>query len=65
MVGLDHIAYVEPTYITENKKNHLLDIYKALKRKVEETKATDKDDKDDKQEGMIVFYNLSILILIN
>ncbi|HFR4015295.1 TPA: ribonuclease, partial [Streptococcus suis] len=63
LVGLDHIAYVEPTYITENKKNHLLDIYKALKRKVEETKATDKDDKDDKQEGydrVLQFVNSDI-----
>ncbi|HGA1474994.1 TPA: transglutaminase domain-containing protein, partial [Streptococcus suis] len=63
LVGLDYIAYVEPTYITENKKNHLLDIYKALKRKVEETKATDKDDKDDKQEGydrVLQFVNSDI-----
>ncbi|MDS1160398.1 transglutaminase domain-containing protein [Streptococcus suis] len=63
LVGLDHIAYVEPTYITENKKSHLLDIYKALKRKVEETKATDKDDKDDKQEGydrVLQFVNSDI-----
>ncbi|MCY0530066.1 hypothetical protein OVV49_28655, partial [Klebsiella pneumoniae] len=63
LVGLDYIAYVEPTYITENKKNHLLDIYQALKRKVEETKATDKDDKDDKQEGydrVLQFVNSDI-----
>ncbi|HEM4696519.1 TPA: transglutaminase [Streptococcus suis] len=63
LVGLDHIAYVEPTYITENKKNHLLDIYKALKGKVEEAKATDTDDKDDKQEGynrVLQFVNSDI-----
>ncbi|HEM4075213.1 transglutaminase domain-containing protein [Streptococcus suis] len=63
LVGLDYIAYVEPTYITENKKNHLLDIYKALKGKVEEAKATDTDDKDDKQEGynrVLQFVNSDI-----
>ncbi|HFI0099569.1 TPA: transglutaminase domain-containing protein [Streptococcus suis] len=63
LVGLDHIAYVEPIYITENKKNHLLDIYKALKGKVEEAKATDTDDKDDKQEGynrVLQFVNSDI-----
>ncbi|CYW19966.1 transglutaminase domain-containing protein [Streptococcus suis] len=60
LVGLDHIAYVEPTYITENKKNHLLDIYKALKRKVEETKATDKDDKQEGYDRVLQFVNSDI-----
>ncbi|HEM5686602.1 ribonuclease [Streptococcus suis] len=60
LVGLAHIAYVEPTYITENKKNHLLDIYKALKRKVEETKATDKDDKQEGYDRVLQFVNSDI-----
>ncbi|HEM5058665.1 TPA: transglutaminase, partial [Streptococcus suis] len=60
LVGLDHIAYVEPTYITENKKNHLLDIYKALKGKVEEAKATDTDDKQEGYNRVLQFVNSDI-----
>ncbi|HEL1669313.1 TPA: transglutaminase [Streptococcus suis 2651] len=60
LVGLDHIAYVEPTYITENKKNHLLDIYKALKGKVKEAKATDKDDKQEGYDRVLQFVNSDI-----
>ncbi|MFX3937471.1 hypothetical protein ACJBWA_11205 [Streptococcus suis] len=44
LVGLDHIANVDPTYITEHKKNHVLDIYTAWKGKVAEAKATETDD---------------------
>ncbi|HEL2163393.1 TPA: ribonuclease [Streptococcus suis] len=60
LVGLDHIAYVEPTYITENKKNHLLDIYKALKGKVKEAKATDTDDKQEGYNRVLQFVNSDI-----
>ncbi|HFU3705613.1 TPA: transglutaminase domain-containing protein, partial [Streptococcus suis] len=41
LVGLDHIAYVEPTYVSQENKKRLLDIYKALRGKIEEAKAKD------------------------
>ncbi|MGM5693370.1 transglutaminase domain-containing protein [Streptococcus suis] len=41
LVGLDHIAYVEPTYVSQENKKRLLDIYKALREKIEEAKAKD------------------------
>ncbi|MFX3947920.1 ribonuclease [Streptococcus suis] len=41
LVGLDHIAYVEPTYVSHENKKHLLDIYKVLQEKIEEAKKKD------------------------
>ncbi|HFU3725497.1 TPA: transglutaminase domain-containing protein [Streptococcus suis] len=41
LVGLDHIAYVEPKYVSQENKKRLLDIYKALRGKIEEAKAKD------------------------
>ncbi|MBM7313496.1 MULTISPECIES: transglutaminase domain-containing protein [Streptococcus] len=41
LVGLDHIAYVEPKYVSQENKKHLLDIYKVLQEKIEEAKKKD------------------------
>ncbi|HFI0357011.1 TPA: ribonuclease [Streptococcus suis] len=41
LVGLEHIAYVEPTYVSHENKKHLLDIYKVLQEKIEEAKKKD------------------------
>ncbi|MEG3265670.1 transglutaminase domain-containing protein [Streptococcus suis] len=41
LVGLDYIAYVEPKYVSQENKKHLLDIYKVLQEKIEEAKKKD------------------------
>ncbi|HEP1834747.1 TPA: transglutaminase [Streptococcus suis] len=40
-VAKEYIAYIEPTYVSQENKKHLLDIYKVLREKIEEAKAKD------------------------
>ncbi|MFI3066993.1 transglutaminase domain-containing protein [Streptococcus suis] len=40
-VAKEYVAYIEPTYVSQENKKHLLDIYKVLREKIEEAKAKD------------------------